>query len=639
MQCYSRSRGFYEEEKQAAKNLQQLLQDLIVLCISSEKMPTDMDLLRLQRRYLRRKGAKQPFYTKSEILAEFNHTRAKVLKAEVQEKIRKFLQVKPVRTQSGVATITVLTKPWPCPGQCIFCPSEARMPKSYLANEPGAQRAEHNYFDPFLQVTSRLESLKQMGHDLSKVELIVLGGTWDSYPLPYQIWFIKRLYDALNCFGREKELKETQKFYQNLNEELRQKKSMLVSNDSKQNEKNWREWQEKLEKGEITYNQLMQTCYLKNWREKLLAEAQQAKWRQLQKAQKINQAGVCRNVGLVIETRPDFVTVENLTKLRRLGCTKVQIGVQSVNDKILTANKRNISRERQAEAFALLRLFGFKIHAHFMANLYLATPESDVADYREFMTSEDFLPDEVKIYPCSLLKSAKLMDYYHAGTWKPYTEEQLLQVLTQYLLLTPPFVRVTRMIRDISSNDIVVGNKKTNFRQLVEENCQRQGGVVREIRAREVRDDKLDLSNFRIEEIEYKTRVSQEYFLQYVNKDKRIVGFLRLSLPKKPADLILPEGLGEAAMIREVHVYGVVTAFKEKGNYQHTGFGRRLVNRAKEIARAAGYEKLKVIAAVGTREYYEKHLGFVENGLYHEIDLNENKKTCYDKLPKAPLPW
>lgn len=616
-------------QKSWQENLQKLLGEIVEKVKVGEKI-TDLDLLRLQRKYALGKEATQPFYLKSEILAIFGQEKAELLASKkittkIAKEIEKLLQVKPVRTQSGVATVTVLTKPWPCPGQCIFCPSEARMPKSYLANEPGAQRAEHNYFDPFLQVTSRLQNLKQMGHDLSKIELIVLGGTWDNYPLTYRIWFIKRMFDALNNFGKsEKEIQETTTFYEEVNRQLREKNILTLTNKAAENQENWAQWQDKLDRQEISYNQMVKECYVDNEREKLWTVKQQATWIELEQAQALNVMSERRNVGLVIETRPDVITVKSLVDLRHCGCTKVQIGIQSINDEVLALNHRGVTRAQNARAMGLLRLFGFKIHAHFMANLYGSNPEADVRDYTEFVTAAHFLPDEVKIYPCSLIKSAQLMNYYQDGRWQPYSEETLLDVLTRYLLVTPAYVRVTRMIRDISSADIVVGNRKTNFRQLVENNCRKLGDEIREIRHREIRHDQIELDEFQLQEIKYQTKVSTEYFLQYVNAKNRIIGFLRLSLPKIPVelgDLKLPEGLGKAAMIREIHVYGVATALQEKGDYQHAGFGKKMTERAKEIARAAGYKTLKVISAVGTREYYEKKLGFITNGLYQEIEL------------------
>ena len=226
-------------------------------------------------------------------MAIFGEEKTKLLEMgkinpKIAKELEKLLQVKPVRTQSGVATVTVLTKPWPCPGQCIFCPSEARMPKSYLANEPGAQRAEHNYFDPFLQVTSRLQNLKQMGHDLSKVELIVLGGTWDNYPLAYRIWFVKRMFDALNNFGQsEEEVQEIMTFYEEVNQQLKAKNILTLTNKAAENEANWAQWQKKLDRQEISYNQMVKECYVDNEREKLWSARQQATWIELETAQKI----------------------------------------------------------------------------------------------------------------------------------------------------------------------------------------------------------------------------------------------------------------------------------------------------------------------------------------------------------------
>ncbi len=391
-----------------------------------------------------------------------------------------------------------------------------------------------------------------------------------------------------------------------------------------ENEEIWREWQEKLDKREITYNQLVKELYVDNQREKFWAAKQQASWERVRQDQDNNKLAAFRNVGLVIETRPDLISKHSLLILRQLGCTKVQIGVHSVNDQVLASNKRGINKEQIARAFSLLRLFGFKIHAHFMANLLGGSVEGDKRDYQEFVSSAQFLPDEIKIYPCSLLKTAPLMDYYEQKLWRPYRESELLEVLVEFLRQTPEYMRVTRMIRDISSGEIVVGNKKSNFRQLVEQACLQSKIEIKEIRSREVRASKFVNGHFLLKKSLYQTEVSKEYFLQFVNQDKRLVGFLRLSLPKKNLQGIyadLPEDLGKTAMIREVHIYGVLTALRESGNYQHAGYGRRLINKAIEIAKKNGYKRLKVISAIGTRAYYEK-LGFCQNGLYHEINTD-----------------
>ena len=490
--------------------------------------------------------------------------------AELDKLFVRTLQMKPRRTASGVATITVITKPWPCANSCVYCPNDPRMPKSYLSDEPACQRAERNRFHPYLQVASRLRTLEQMGHETAKVELIVLGGTWLDYPADYRTWFVGELLRALNddAGARREALDDMDAFMA---------KAPIAHDDER-----------------------------------------------IEELQRCNESAEHRVVGLVMETRPDTVTPEALASLRKLGCTKLQLGVQSVDDAILRMNGRRETAQDIAESLALVRLFGFKVHAHFMVNLLGATPESDIADYRVFATDERFQPDEVKLYPCALVAGTKLVDCYENGLWRPYSEEELVDVLSNNLLDTPPFMRISRMIRDISARDILVGNKKTNLRQLVEAHVGRENTAVREIRYREIGTCGADADALEMTEEAYATTATDERFLQWVTADGRIAGFLRLSLPHEDALArwggALPVRCGEA-MIREVHVYGFATRIDEEGfAAQHQGLGRALVERACEIAKGAGYRRVNVISAVGTRAYYRK-LGFRDNGLYQQRDL------------------
>ena len=274
-------------------------------------------------------------------------------------------------------------------------------------------------------------------------------------------------------------------------------------------------------------------------------------------------------------------------------------------------------------ALELARLFGFKTHTHFMLNLLGATPESDIRDYRTFATDPSYRPDEVKLYPCALVAGTELVDRYEDGSWRPYTEEELVDVLSADMLATPPFTRVSRMIRDISAKDILVGNKKTNLRQIVDEALRPRAGEVREMRFREIATEDVDLDSLRLDEVRYETTATDEVFLQWVTPDYKLAGFLRLSLPFPEAlakHENLPIGPHEA-MIREVHVYGFATAVDAHGSSaQHHGLGRQLVERACAIARDAGYKRLNVISAVGTRDYY-RSLGFEDNGLYQQKRL------------------
>lgn len=533
------------------------------------------------------------------------------------------LQVKPRRTASGVATVTVLTKPWPCSSACLYCPNDVRMPKSYLHDEPACQRAERNWFDPYLQVIARLRTLHQMGHVTDKVELIVLGGTWSDYPEAYQIWYMHELFRALNNMGCETTVERES--------ETRRKQYRDAGIACERDDlANWAaEAQARVTAGDASYNETVRNLYAcgthadgNGWA--AAAQWQTATFSQLEALQRENESAEHRCVGLVVETRPDAVSPKWLATLRRLGCTKLQMGIQSLDEHILAANHRGIGVDRMQQAFELARIFGFKTHAHFMTNLLGATPESDAADYRRMVEHPAFKPDEIKLYPCALVDGTGLVAHWRDGSWRPYTEQELVNLLAEDMLVTPPFTRISRIIRDISAHDIITGNKKVNLRQLVDLELAKRSEPVQEIRSREIAfgaaaNDELSLS-----EVAYETTNTHEVFLQWVTPDNRIAGFLRLSMPN--ADYVnahatdLPINAGEA-MIREVHVYGRVAGLHQGGeNAQHRGLGRMLIERACNIARENGYTAINVISAIGTRGYYRKQ-GFTDNGLYQQRSL------------------
>ena len=533
------------------------------------------------------------------------------------------LQVKPRRTASGVATVTVLTKPWPCSSACLYCPNDVRMPKSYLHDEPACQRAERNWFDPYLQVTARLRTLHQMGHVTDKVELIVLGGTWSDYPEAYQIWYMHELFRALNDMGCETAVERES--------ETRRKQYRDAGIACERDDlANWAaEAQARVTAGDASYNETVRNLYAcgthadgNGWA--AAAQWQTATFSQLEALQRENESAEHRCVGLVVETRPDAVTPNRLATLRRLGCTKLQMGIQSLDERILAANHRGIGVDRMQQAFELARIFGFKTHAHFMTNLLGATPESDAADYRRMVEHPAFKPDEIKLYPCALVDGTGLVAHWRDGSWRPYTEQELVNLLAEDVLVTPPFTRISRMIRDISAHDIMTGNKKVNLRQLVDLELAKRAQPVQEIRSREIAfgaaaNDELSLS-----EVAYETTNTHEVFLQWVTPDNRIAGFLRLSMPNADyanahaTDLLINAG---EAMIREVHVYGRVAGLHQGGeNAQHRGLGRMLIERACDIARENGYTAINVISAIGTRGYYRKQ-GFTDNGLYQQRSL------------------
>ncbi len=610
--------------------MEELLLDIAAAVRSRGPLPGD-ELARIILDHIKRTGATRSACSKRRLLPFYLHVKQTDparweswgIDAALEEDLVRTVRVKPRRTASGVATVSVITRPGPCAGTCLYCPSDVRMPKSYLHAEPACARAERNCFDPYLQVVTRLRALSEMGHATDKVELIVLGGTWTDYPETYQIWFARELFRALNDAGepdgaaKEREAARRAHYAR-----------FGIPCDEQGLAAYAAAEQDAVDRGKATFNEAVARLYGPGTAHARACADQEATWEELEREQRANERARHRAVGLVVETRPDAVDPATLARLRRLGCTKVQAGVQSLDRELLRRNGRATGAGEVERAFSLLRLFGFKVHAHFMLNLLGATPEGDKADYRRFAREGAFMPDEVKIYPCSLVAGTGLVGAYERGDWRPYTEDELVDVLVADALATPPYTRISRMIRDISAQDILVGNKKANLRQMVDAAMARAGARPVEIRAREIGLGAVDAAELALEEVAYATPVTDERFLQWVTPDGRIAGFLRLSLPCRAEALRLferygavpPTGEGEA-MIREVHVYGTAERLHHAGaSAQHMGLGRALVERACDIARQAGYRRVNVISAVGTREYYRR-LGFADAGLYQAREL------------------
>ena len=541
---------------------------------------------------------------------------------ELEERFIRSVRMKPRRTASGVATITVITRPHTCSSNCIYCPCDLRMPKSYLANEPACQRAELTFFDPYVQVAARLQALHQMGHSTDKVELIVLGGTWSDYPEGYQYWFIKELFRALNEWPNSpRYIQERLDWYTSFG--LQNSEEALSSFVAEQ--------QAAVFDDTATYNQAFHKLYDTSQPHQSAWSQMQSTYDQLVEQQHVNETAAARVVGLVIETRPDTITPENLRMFRQLGCTKIQIGIQSTRQEILDANQRQMSVAQIKRAFSLIRLYGFKIHSHLMVNLLGATPEADKQDFKTFVTDPGFLPDEIKLYPCALVSGTQLVQKYREGTWQPYAKDKLVDVLVQDVLNTPPYVRISRMIRDISATDILVGNKHTNLRQMVEQELAAEDVArrVQEIRFREINQQQVRAAELTLQDFAYTTAVSDEHFLQWVTADNKIAGFCRLSLPhwdkltSGACDVSANELLVQPgqAMIRELHVYGQALSLGSEGmSAQHQGLGQKLLTKASSIAAEAGYTSLNVISSIGTRAYYRAQ-GFTDAGLYQQKAL------------------
>ncbi len=533
------------------------------------KNPTDESTLMRANRTASREF-KLPPVAKRQIAQTYDIL-VKSGKLKADAKLSHLLKVRAVRTLSGVAPVTVLTKPHPCPGKCVYCPQEPGMPKSYLSNEPAATRAKALKFDPYKQVQYRLRAMIANGHSPEKIELLVLGATWSAYSWKYQKWFIKRCFDGANEFNKHK--------YVNLNFK------------TQANQK----------------NNLAQT-------------------------QRKNEKATYRIIGITLETRPDWINENEIKRLRELGCTRVQLGAQILDDKILKNIKRGHTVDDLAKATKMLKNTGFKIDYHIMPNLPGATPVKDIKTLEQIFSDERFKPDQIKIYPTVVNEYAPLYKWYQNKKYKPYPPKKLLDLMIRLKTIVPYYCRINRLIRDIPAESIVAGNKITNLRQSLEHEMQKRKLSCKCIRCREVRgrnfsviarngakrnDEATPPQNTpKLFTEKYKAGNGTEYFISYESPKRDILyAFIRLRIPHDTTDPILPE-LKNAGLIRELHTYGALQTVGAKSKaVQHKGLGKKLMLEAEKIIKKHSLKKMAVISGIGVRDYYRK-LSFKLEGTY-----------------------
>lgn len=506
------------------------------------------------------------------------------------------LRKRDVRTQSGVAIITVLTKPYPCPGTCTYCPTEVRMPKSYIETEPAAQRALANKFDPYTQVYARLATLRANGHETDKIELIVKGGTWSAYRWDYQLWFIRRCFDACNDFGTEV---------------ISESHAVLKDHES----------------GTFQYVDLpdMKT-------HDVISEFTARELERITDAQIKNETAGNRIIGMTLETRPDWVRPNTVWQLRVLGCTRIELGLQHTDNEILKLTKRGHTIEQTEEAMRLLRHAGFKVDVHTMPQQPGSTPEKDYEMYRKIFADEKLRPDMIKIYPCVVTPTAEIAQDFANGTYTPYSTEDLLEMLVRVKAdFIPYYCRISRLIRDIPGNEIIAGNTVTNLRETIQRVMKQRGLICKCLRCREIghaaKDNPELLHKFGEAELhidEYRASDGTEFFLSLEDKERKAVfAFARLYVPDDVTDEsvrklheLLPE-TNRTAFIRELHTYGFLVPLtgNNETDQQHKGLGKRLMLEAEKIARDRGFTTMTVISGVGVRGYYEK-IGYRRVGTY-----------------------
>ncbi len=517
------------------------------------------------------------------------------------------IQKRAVRTMSGVAPVTVLTKPFPCPGRCIYCPTDVRMPKSYLASQPAAQRGLRQQFNPYTQVFVRLKALMMTGHEVSKVELRVLGGTWSSYPADYQEWFIKMCLLAMNEFSRQ--IVSGVEVMDGSNVVLEPLASFSSKGDLRRQDRH-----SLLTVSDHTSPSVVTPFLASHPLEENDVEAD------FDDVVKANETADVRCIGINVETRPDFINAAEIGRLRRFGVTKIELGVQRRDDDVQEMTKRGHGLAPVREGTGGRRDAGFKVSYHMMPNLPGATMEGDKRMVGELFANEGYQPDYLKIYPCMVIPGTELADLYAAGGFRPYSDEELCEVLYAELKDVPEWCRVDRVARDIPANEIAAGSKKSNVRQILDQWFVRDGVRQRDIRAREIYDGEVSAEDVQLVVRRYPASGGEEVFLSYedVGRDK-LIALLRLRFPG--SKVCLAELTG-AALVREVHVYGKQVKIssegdlqRQQGEVQHGGFGSKLLAKAEELALEAGFKRVAVIAGIGTREYYRK-FGYELDGSY-----------------------
>ena len=492
-------------------------------------------------------------------------------------------------------------------------------PRSYLSSEPAVSRANQNGWDCVAQFRDIAGKRIICGHNVTKVEGIVIGGTWSYYPKNYQRKFIRDFYYAANTLYSELPLRERQ----SLEEEI-----------------------------------------------------------------KINETERCRVIGLTLETRPDFITTNEIRLLREYGCTRVQLGIQHINDEILRYINRGCNHSKSVRAIKLLKDAGFKVDIHLMPDLPSSNFWEDVKMFEYVLNREELQADQWKIYPCQTLEHTKIKEWYENGLYQPYFERRkvinfdniyidyyykqinemynyciggiisllslcilledvncilysiiplliilikhimdiynnnyvsnpLFHLLIHFIPRVHPWIRLNRIVRDNPKHKIVGGLDQAHYRNIIEDRLKETKNLSQDIREREIKGRSYNEENVKLIIRSYMGSGSKEYFLSFEDtKNNYILGFLRLRLPKKTKDHYLEE-LNEAALIRELHVYGWMVPQGNKSELvQHRGFGKRLVREAERISKDNGYDKIAIISGVGVREYYEKKLDYKLEGTF-----------------------
>jgi len=469
------------------------------------------------------------------------------------------LRRKCVRTISGVTIVAVMTKPCPCPktAPCAYCPGgpSAGVPQSYTGFEPAAMRGIQNRYDPYRQVRSRIRQLESIGHNVDKVELVIMGGTFPATPVQYQTRFVQRCLDAIT-----------------------QQKSQSLAEAKKQ------------------------------------AETSRT-----------------RNVGITVETRPDWARQQHVDHMLSMGVTRVELGVQNIHDDIYRLVNREHTVQDVINATQTLKDAGLKVAYHLMPGLPGSNFKRDLKSFDTVFTNPNFKPDMIKIYPCLVLKGTKTYEWWKKGEYHPYTTEEATRLIAEVKKIIPPWVRIMRVQRDIPANLIEAGVKHSNLRQLALQKLREQNLRCRCIRCREVGHrwltDKVkpDLNNVQTSTLKYEASLGEEIVISAEDPTNDIlIGYLRLRIPSTKAHR-QEINAEPCSIVRELHVYGpLVPVGRHRAKaWQHKGYGEALLTEAEHTTQEEyNRRKVVVISALGTKQYY-KRFGYQHDGPYMSKKLEK----------------
>ena len=500
--------------------------------------------------------------------------------------LKRKLLTKPTRTISGVAPVAIMTKPHQCPhaklgGPCLMCPGGLKspfgdVPQSYTGNEPATMRGIRNKYNSYLQVFNRLEQYVLLGHNIEKVELIIMGGTFPSLPIRYQDEFIWGAFKALNDFGKL--------FFKGAFDFAKFKKFF-----------------------ELPVENLGDQKRIKRIHRKLLKLKGKYEKGGLLKEQFRNENAKIKGIALCIETRPDYCLEKEIKQMLKLGCTRVELGVQHLDDLVLKKIRRGHTIKETILATKLMKDSWLKVGYHMMPGLPGSSVVQDKKMLVQLFKDSNFKPDALKIYPCMVTKGTKLYDLYQEKKYIPLNTEKAAKMIAWFKEKIPEYVRLMRVQRDIPTYQTMAGVSMTNLRQYIH---QKFGPNCKCIRCREPKGREVRFE-VRVKVKKYLASKGTEYFVSAVEKEM-LLGFCRLRI------------VDGKAGIRELHVYGAATGIGEKGLVQHQGLGKMLMKTVEEIVQKLGIRKVVVISGVGVKGYYS-NLGYQKDGVYMEKTFKDKK--------------